>query len=116
MTVLVLGDQLTRRAGPLADRPASERVLVIESRALGRRLPYHPRKLVVLYSAMRHFRDDLRDAGRRVDYRQVDTFDAGLDEHFRDHPGDDLVVMEPANHGAAAHLDDLVTSRGGTLD
>ncbi|MDZ7731144.1 MAG: cryptochrome/photolyase family protein [Natrialbaceae archaeon] len=91
MTILVLGDQLTRRAGALADRP-NDGVLMIESRASGRRLPYHPHKLVLVYSAMRHFRDELRAAGRDVAYRQADSFEAGLEAHFAAHPGDDLVL------------------------
>jgi deoxyribodipyrimidine photolyase-related protein len=114
MTVLVLGDQLCRTVGPLARRP-DDRAVLIEATAFARRLPYHPHKLVLVFSAMRHFRDELRSEGRSVDYRQVDTFAAGLDAHFEAHPGDDLVVMHPASYGAADRLRELVEERGGSL-
>ncbi|GAA0308424.1 cryptochrome/photolyase family protein [Halarchaeum salinum] len=114
MTVLVLGDQLTRRAGPLAARP-DERVLMIEARAFAARHAYHPHKRTLVASAMRHFRDALREDGRPVDYHETATFGDGLDAHFDAHPGDDLVVMRPASYGAADRLRDLVETRGGTL-
>jgi deoxyribodipyrimidine photolyase-related protein len=114
VTVLVLGDQLTARHGPVAARP-DEPVVMVEAEAFGRRLPYHPHKLTLVFAAMRHFRDRLRTAGRTVHYYQCDTFADGFDAHFAAHPGDDLVCMRPSSHGAADRIRDLVTDRGGTL-
>ena len=116
MTVWVIGDQLTREVGPLARADADERVLIIEAREFARKLPYHPYKLVCVFSAMRHFRDDLRESGYEVDYHQVETFGDGLDAHFETHPDDSLVTMEPAGHGAADRLESLVTERGGEIE
>jgi deoxyribodipyrimidine photolyase-related protein len=115
MTVLVLGDQLCREVGPLARR-SDDPVLMIEATGFARRLPYHPHKLTLVFAAMRHFRDALRDGGRRVHYRQVETFAEGFDAHFEDHPGDDLVSMRPASHGGADRLRELVEERGGTIE
>ncbi|MFT4891299.1 MAG: deoxyribodipyrimidine photolyase-related protein [Halobacteriales archaeon] len=115
MTVLVLGDQLCREVGPVARRP-DERVVMIEATEFGRRLPYHPHKLTLVFSAMRHFRDALRADGRPVEYRQVERFADGFDEHFDAHPGDDLVAMRPVGDGAARRLRNLVGERGGTLE
>lgn len=62
MTVLVLGDQLTTAVGPLADPDRTvDRVLMVESTPFARRHPYHPHKLVAVFSAMRHFRDEFRE-------------------------------------------------------
>ncbi|WP_276257404.1 cryptochrome/photolyase family protein [Haloglomus litoreum] len=116
MTVWVLGDQLTREHGPLARADIDdERVLLIEARAFARRHAYHPHKLALVFSAMRHFRDELREAGFTVDYRTAETFAEGLDAHFDDHPGDGLVTMAPPSHGAADRLRSLVEERGGDL-
>jgi deoxyribodipyrimidine photolyase-related protein len=115
VTVLVLGDGLVRSAGPVARRP-DEPVLVIEAREFARRRPYHPHKLVLVFAAMRHFRDDLREAGRTVSYHQVETFGDGFDRHFQAHPGDDLVAMDPAGYRAGDRLRELVRQRGGTLE
>jgi deoxyribodipyrimidine photolyase-related protein len=117
MTVWVLGDQLTRRHGPLARvTPGEERVLIVEAHGFARRHAYHPHKLALVFSAMRHFRDELREAGHTVDYRRAESFGEALDGHLDAHPGDDLVVMEPASHGAADRLRSLVAERGGSLD
>jgi len=116
MTVLVLGDQLTTAVGPLsAVEPGTERVLMVEARAFARRKPYHPHKLVLVFAAMRQFRDRLRDAGHTVEYRQAETFGDALDDHLEAHPGDELTVMRPASHGAADRLRSLVAARGGSL-
>ncbi|WP_439026441.1 cryptochrome/photolyase family protein [Haloarchaeobius sp. DT45] len=116
MTIWVLGDQLTTEVGPLADAdPDDDRVLVIEAHDFARRLPYHAQKLTLVFSAMRHFRDRLLDAGYAVDYRQAETFETGLREHFEARPDDELVVMEPPSHGAADRLRDLARETGGDL-
>jgi len=113
VTVLVLGDQLTRRVGPVAER--EEPVLVIEATAFARKLPYHPHKLVAVFSAMRHYRDALRADGRTVHYHPVETFREGFEAHFAAHPADELVVMEPPSHGGTDRLRHLVADSGGTL-
>ncbi|EMA07110.1 cryptochrome/photolyase family protein [Haloferax denitrificans] len=112
MTVWVLGDQLDPSAAPLQ---SDDRVLMIEAYAFGDRLPYHPQKLALVFSAMRHFRDDLRDRGYEVTYLQAETFGEGLDRYFDAAPGDDLVVLDPPSHGAGERLRDLVSARGGSL-
>jgi deoxyribodipyrimidine photolyase-related protein len=114
VTVLVLGDQLTRRVGPVAER--DESVLMVEATAFARKLPYHPHKLVAVFSAMRHYRDALRADGRTVYYHRVDRFREGFEAHFDAHPGDELVVMNPPSHGAADRLRSLVEDCGGTLE
>jgi deoxyribodipyrimidine photolyase-related protein len=114
VTVLALGDQLTAREGPLARRP-DEPVLLIEAAGFADRLPYHPHKLVLVFSAMRHFRDRLRADGRRVAYRRVETFREGFEAHAADHPGDTLVCMRPSTHGAADALRELAREAGLSL-
>jgi deoxyribodipyrimidine photolyase-related protein len=105
MAVLVLGDQLTARVGPLADaEPGDDRVVMIESTAFARRKRYHPHKLVLVFAAMRHFRDRLRDRGFDVDYHRVPDFQAGFEQHLASQPTEDLVTMRPASHGAGEAL------------
>jgi len=114
MTVLVLGDQLNATVGPVAGRP-DDRVLLIESTSLARKLPYHPHKLTLVFSAMRHFRDQLRESGRVVEYRQVEQFADGIKAHFQAHPGDELVVMEPPSDRAGERLRELADRYDGQL-
>ncbi len=112
--VWVLGDHLTDRIGPLAEGAVS-RVVMIESREFGRRRPYHPHRLVFVYSAMRHFRDRLREAGYTVEYITAKTMRAGLEEYFATYPDDELVAMRPTNHGTADRLSAAVDAAGGDV-
>jgi len=111
--VWVLGDQLSRERGPLADDP--DRALFVEASEFARRRRYHPQKLALVFAAMRNLADDLRAAGVEVVYERADTFAEGLDAYFDAHPGDELLVQRPATHGAADRLRDLVEARGGSL-
>lgn len=70
-TIWILGDQL------VLHHPAFERVtrntgtiLMIESAAHARRVRYHKQKLVFLFSAMRHYAEELRALGWTVDYHR----------------------------------------------
>ena len=113
-TVFVSGDCLTR-AGPLAGS-GDERVLLIEASAFARRKPYHPHKLTLVFSAMRHFRDELRADGYTVEYYRTETFEDGLSSHFDAHPGDHLLTTRRSAHGANNRLRELVGDYGGTLE
>ncbi|MFB6089493.1 MAG: cryptochrome/photolyase family protein [Halobellus sp.] len=112
MTVWLLGDQLHPESAPLA---SADRVLLIEAHAFAERRRYHPQKLTLVFSAMRHFRDDLRERGYEVTYLRSETFGAALDRYFEANPGDDLVGLESPSHGADDRRRDLVESRGGSL-
>nr|WP_282594102.1 cryptochrome/photolyase family protein [Halorientalis brevis] len=108
-----MGTQLTRQVGPLANHDG--RVLMIEAREFARRHPYHPHKLTLVFSAMRHFRDALVADGYEVSYRQAETFGDAFESHFDDRPDDELVVMRPASHGGGDRLRTLATEAGGSL-
>jgi deoxyribodipyrimidine photolyase-related protein len=71
-SVWILGDQLLARHPALAaaeQEHAREnlRVVLIESSSRTRRLPYQRKKLVLLFSAMRHYAEELRTQGYAVD-------------------------------------------------
>jgi len=112
MTVWLLGDQLHPESHVL---DGADRVLLIEAADFADRRPYHPQKLGLVFAAMRHARDALREAGYDVEYRRADTFGDALDDHFEASPGDELRLMRPPSDGAAARLRELVESRGGSL-
>ena len=59
-TVWVLGDQLSLRISAFEGLSPSECVvLMVESLARARRLPYHKQKLTLVWSSMRHFAQEL---------------------------------------------------------
>jgi deoxyribodipyrimidine photolyase-related protein len=98
-TVCILGDQLSPEYAALRrTQPGESRVLMIESKARGSALPYHQLKLVLVYSAMRHFAAELRESGWLVDYRlikETPAFEAGLRHHLETRRPDALVLAKP---------------------
>lgn len=116
--ILVLGDQLNRTVGPLADAdPAGTTVLMIRARGWERRRSYHPQKLVLVRSAMRHFADELRAAGFTVAWVETDGTPAdAVGAYVAAHPGATLTLMEPADHGVAEALAAAATAAGGELE
>jgi len=75
--IWVLGDQLWAEQSALSSR-ANQReqtpVIFIESLQHAQELPYHLQKLVLVWSAMRHFAQELRNCNWSVTYRQAADF------------------------------------------
>jgi deoxyribodipyrimidine photolyase-related protein len=98
VTVWILGDQLLSPHPALQDLeqqlPRKEIiVLMIESREQAQRLPYHAKKLVLLFSAMRHTAETLRTSGYRVDYRVAANTTEAISSHCQDYQPNRLVMM-----------------------
>lgn len=71
--VLVLGDQLSLQLSSLqALDPERDRVLLVEVMEEASHVPHHPKKIALIFSAMRHFAERLRAAGVRVQYVKLD--------------------------------------------
>lgn len=72
--ILVLGDQLSPGLSSLAaGDPARDRVLMAELHAEATYVRHHKKKIAFLFSAMRHFAEELRGAGWQVDYVPLDA-------------------------------------------
>ena len=70
---LVLGDQLSHDGAALrASDPAKDIVVMAEVLDEARYVKHHKKKLAFVFSAMRHFAEELRAQGRRVDYARLD--------------------------------------------
>jgi deoxyribodipyrimidine photolyase-related protein len=74
--VLVLADQLTPALSSLslAD-PRRDLVLMVEVAEETEYVRHHKKKIAFLFSAMRHFAEELRALGWRVEYRRLDAAD-----------------------------------------
>lgn len=91
-------------ATALLPPPGEGRVLLVESTGKGSALPYHRKKLVLVLSALRHFRDELREHGHLVDHRVAESYAAGIRAHAREFGPSEVVVQEPAEWGIAQSL------------
>jgi deoxyribodipyrimidine photolyase-related protein len=71
--ILVMGDQLSLDCAALrAGDMRRDRVLMVEVMEEARTVPHHKKKLVFIFSAMRHFAATLRAEGWAVDYITLD--------------------------------------------
>ncbi|SIQ75562.1 deoxyribodipyrimidine photolyase-related protein [Rhizobium sp. RU33A] len=70
---LVLGDQLSHSLSALADAdPATSLVLMAEVMSEATYVKHHKKKIAFLFSAMRHFAEELREKGLQVRYVTLD--------------------------------------------
>ena len=98
ISIWILGDQLIPNHPALEKAKKDNRtenlcVLMIESDARVRRKRYHAKKLILLFSAMRHFAAYLRDQGITVDYRFAEDMTSAIDAHIREYYPDSMIVM-----------------------
>lgn len=109
-TVWILEDQLTPRISALAGVPKTDCViLMIESFAWARRLPYHKQKITLVWAAMRHFADELRRLGYTVDYYPAQPdYQPALKTHIHTHEPRHIRLMESADWGVTRKLGELV--------
>jgi deoxyribodipyrimidine photolyase-related protein len=119
-TVWITADQLSERNSAL-ERRSEQRdetvVLMIESFERARQLPYHKRKLVLVYAGMRAFAKRLRELGWAVDYRaERESFAAGLAEHVKAYRPDRMVTMQQSEYGATERLAAMVREHRLELD
>ena len=121
--VLVHGDQLCADSAVFDDfDPKRDAVLLIEARHEATYVPQHKHRLVLFFSAMRHFRDELRERGWTVHYAELD------DEHNRGSFGDEvprwlhktraetLVVAQPGDYRVRAELRGALRGEDASLE
>jgi deoxyribodipyrimidine photolyase-related protein len=99
--VWVLGDQLWEMQAALASCAEQKHqvpVLFIESLQHVRERPYHKQKLVLVWSAMRHFAAEMEQAGWKVTYyAQAENFYGPLKDWIQTHQITELRIMEPSD-------------------
>ena len=100
-TVWITGDQLTPQHSALADvTPDTGVVLMVESWARARQLPYHKQKVALMWSAMRHFAAELRSQGYTVDYYEAQPNFQNADPVTSGHDQSDVAQRgTPVNMG-----------------
>ncbi|MEM1260830.1 MAG: cryptochrome/photolyase family protein [Pseudomonadota bacterium] len=101
---IVLGDQLSHSLPVVTEAAHDDTFLMMEVADEATVVPHHPKKLVLVFSAMRHFANELRDRGHRVDYINLDSatsgdsFSATLAAYLDQHPADAIVVTTPSEY------------------
>ncbi len=106
-TVWILGDQLNRNVGPLADRkPGDCRVLLVTSETKITSKRWHRQRLHLVLSAMAHFVAELEAEGFEVDHRSAKSLATGLKEHRQEFEVAQVIAMEPMSWDGRAMLEE----------
>jgi deoxyribodipyrimidine photolyase-related protein len=98
--IWVLGDQLwSEQAALLSCYTQREKtpVILIESDTYVRQRVYHRQKLVLIWSAMRHFAEELRSLGWQVTYEIADDFQSPLENWVKKNQISQVRVMYPSD-------------------
>jgi len=98
--VLILGDQLTPEVSSLmGGDKARDVILMAEVAAEAAYADHHKQKLALVFAAMRHFAQELRQAGWQVDYRKLTDGLPDLETVLADaiaaHGPETVVITEP---------------------
>jgi len=100
-TGLILGDQLTLTLASLRVlNPQTDRIVMAEVYDEATYTKHHKQKIALVFSAMRHFADELRESGWKVDYYAYDSeseyrslFDV-VQAHCKQHGSERLVLTQ----------------------
>ena len=102
--ILILWDQLSLGLASLqAGNPSKDVVLLVEASEEATYVSHHKKKLVFLFSAMRHFAQELRAVGWTVNYRKLDDPEntGSLIQEVKsattDHSYDRIILTEPGD-------------------
>ncbi|MFK7943222.1 MAG: cryptochrome/photolyase family protein [Paracoccaceae bacterium] len=107
--LIVLGDQLDINAGLFDGMdPGQDSVVMVEAREEAGYLRQHKKRLVLFFSAMRHFRDALQEKGWTVHYHAIDGDDPAetLGDGIARHDAETRQVTRPGDHRVLAALQD----------
>lgn len=98
--IWVLGDQLWQGQSAIASCAANKAdtpVILIESLTHVQERRYHKQKLILIWSAMRHFAEELKADGWTVTCETAESFEKPLAKWIEQNEISELRVMEPAD-------------------
>lgn len=103
--ILILGDQLSHNLSSLKTSDKSQdRILMCEVWDEATYVKHHKKKIALLFSAMRHFAEELSNKGWQVDYIKLDddknsgSFQGEIERALSRHDIDNIVITEPAEY------------------
>lgn len=116
--ILILGDQLSHEISSLQSADRSEDIILMaELRSETGYVRHHKKKIAFVFSAMRHFAEELRAEGWQVDYRKFTpssdcrTFTELAKQAVATHKPSRLIVTKPGEY----RLLEEMNSWAGTL-
>ncbi|MEO1793156.1 MAG: cryptochrome/photolyase family protein, partial [Pseudomonadota bacterium] len=121
--VFILGDQLSRGISSLRGMTKADTiVLMAEVSDEATSVRHHQKKIAFLFSAMRHFAQDLEKAGWTVDYVKLDargnsgSFTGELKRALKRHKLSDVRITEPSEYRVLKDVEAWPETLGCTVD
>ncbi|ACB52100.1 putative Deoxyribodipyrimidine photolyase [Crocosphaera subtropica ATCC 51142] len=98
--IWILGNQLHLEQAALLSCKNNKQetpVIFIESHNYIQKRPYHQQKLVLVFSAMRHFAEELSSQGWQVSYKVAHDFESALNNWIKENKITELRVVSPCD-------------------
>lgn len=101
--ILIMGDQLSRGVSSLKDARKTKDVIIMgELMDEATSVRHHKKKIILVLSAMRHFAEELKADGYKIDYRKLDadddvrSFSGLIEAAIKKHEPEVLIITEPS--------------------
>ena len=102
---LILGDQLSHSISSLSDiNPEEDVILMCEVWEEATYVKHHKKKIAFLFSAMRHFAEELRENGYQIRYTKLDddenagSFKGEIERALKDLQPEEIIVTFPGEY------------------
>jgi deoxyribodipyrimidine photolyase-related protein len=108
--IWILGDRLNKSQSSLQscqDLKDRTPVILIESSNYVKQRPYHQQKLVLVWSAMRHFAAELKADGWQVTYEIAEDFSTPLQQWIKENKISELRITEPCDRPFQRYITSL---------
>ena len=106
--IWILGDRLCKKQATLQDHRENKQqtpVILIESSNYVKQRPYHRQKLVLIWSAMRHFAEELKTDNWQVTYAIAPDFLTPLQAWIKHNQITELQITSPGDRPFAKLID-----------
>lgn len=108
-----MGDQLSHHISSLEGaQVGSDLIWLCEIRSEATRVKHHKKKIAFIFSAMRHFAEELRVRGHKVHYTNYDapenggSFTGEIQRAIAAYPIEQIIVTEPSEYPVLTELTD----------
>ena len=108
--IWVLGDRLNKSQSSLQscqEQKTQTPVILIESSNYVKQRPYHQQKLVLVWSAMRHFAAELKADNWQVTYAIAEDFSTPLQQWIEENQITELRITEPCDRPFQTYIESL---------
>jgi deoxyribodipyrimidine photolyase-related protein len=109
--ILILGDQLSQSISSLEGcNKSTDIILMCEVWDEATYVKHHKKKIAFLFSAMRHFAEDLKESGYKIEYTRLDdehnagSFKGEVERAFKRHDIDHIIVTHPGEYRVLADI------------